>query len=526
MKNTLTFFALILFVFAGRVFGQPAGSLDLTFNGTGKVVYDRDKMDVYQDVKVQNDGKIIAVGISYTPSYSSVIEVSRYLTDGSFDPSFGTGGHFNYSTGIETGANKCIINDDSTILVCGYTTDYATYSMFILKLKADGTLDPSFGTNGVCIAETSPAEKNVFGMTMQGDGKILLAGYSVNGDYRNAPVLLRFTASGALDTSFGTNGIATIPVTESDNDFSAVAVQSDGKIVAAGHISNGLSWFSLLIARFDTSGALDAGYGTAGVVNMNLNNVDDEFFGMKLTSENEAILTGFTVSQSNMYYHLLLMKFDVNGQPVTSFGTNGSVVYGNVPYTVGNSMALQADGKILIAGCTGQLQPSNNDWALWRFNSNGSPDAGFGTNGLVTTDFFGNADEALGIALHLDKIVLAGKTRNATDYLDFAVARYDNDFNVLVPVTSAAQDISIFPNPVKCNGTLRLDFEFQQSGNITLEILNFTGSVTAIIPLGDQIAGPHSIKIGLPFGISAGMYFLRIKGSLSGDKTMKLIVTD
>jgi len=273
MKNTLIIIIAVLTTFCGQVSGQPAGTLDLTFNGTGKVVYNKDNMDLYTDVKVQTDGKIVAVGTSYTPTWSAVIEVTRYLADGSFDPAFGAGGHFNFSGGIETGAYKCIIKDDGKILIGGYTTDYATYSMLLLQLNEDGTPDISFGTNGVVLENIGPGENIINALAVQDDGKILAAGYSQNTEYKNVPVILRFSASGVRDNAFGTDGLASIPITEIDNDFSAIRIQSDGKIVAAGHISNGMSWFSLLVARFNTDGLLDTGYGTDGIINLNLGNV-------------------------------------------------------------------------------------------------------------------------------------------------------------------------------------------------------------------------------------------------------------
>jgi len=524
MKNTLIIIIAVLTTFCGQVSGQPAGTLDLTFNGTGKVVYNKDNMDLYTDVKVQSDGKIVAVGTSYTPTWSAEIEVTRYLVDGSFDLTFGTGGHFNYSGGIETGAYKCIIKDDGKILIGGYTTDYATYSMLLLQLNEDGTPDISFGTNGVVLENIGPGENIINALAVQDDGKILAAGYSQNTEYKNVPVILRFSATGVRDTAFGTDGLASIPITEIDNDFSAIRIQSDGKIVAAGHISNGMSWFSLLVARFNTDGLLDTGYGTDGIINLNLGNVDDEFYDLQLTPDDEAILAGFTVSQGDLFYHLLLMKFDASGFPDISFGLDGYTIVGEVPYTFGDAMVLQTDGKILIAGCTGGLMPANNDWALWRFSADGNLDPDFGTNGVVTTEFFGNADEALGIALYQDKIILAGKTRNATDYLDFAVARYTNDLGVSVRETSSNTEFSVSPNPVKLNGTVYINYELNEPGNFSIDVVNVTGTSVMTVPVGNQTAGRHQFQFDLPSSFSAGVYFMKIKGSQNWHEYTKLIV--
>jgi uncharacterized delta-60 repeat protein len=281
-----------------------------------------------------------------------------------------------------------------------------------------------------------------------------------------------------------------------------------------------------LIARFDADGNLDGSYGAGGVVNLNLNNVDDEFYDMQLTGNKDLVLTGFTVSQADIYYHLLVMKFDSTGQPFTSFGDHGKVIFGDVPYTFGDAMVIQPNGKILVAGCTGDLMPANNDWALWRFNADGSPDTGFGTNGLVTTDFFGNADEALGIALWSDKIILAGKTRNAGNALDFAVARYVNDVNVSVQEIPGLQSFSVSPNPVRRSGTLDLNYELKQPGNLTLEVLGATGNSILKLPPGKQAAGKHSYRFQLPPDVPSGILYFRIGGIQVTKKTVKVVVID
>jgi hypothetical protein len=170
--------------------------------------------------------------------------------------------------------------------------------------------------------------------------------------------------------------------------------------------------------------------------------------------------------------------------------------------------------------------PGNNDWAVWRYNADGSPDADFGTNGIVITEFFGNADEALGIALYQDKIIVAGKTRNATDYLDFAVARYENDFNVSVPASKEAVKLTVMPNPVKKNGTVRLNYNLTEAGNVTIEIVNVTGVTVFRCQMGTQAAGTQSAEIKIPSNIRSGVYFVRISGSKQAFSSTRLIISE
>ncbi|NVO20038.1 MAG: hypothetical protein HXX13_10080 [Bacteroidetes bacterium] len=529
MSNPFTIIVLVLFIFSNRLSSQNiAGTLDLTFQSNGKAIYDKDQFDVYQDVKVQPDGKIVAVGSSMGLDYIPYIMVTRYLENGNFDTAFGVEGHYSYSALIEDGAYKCLIRDNGKILIGGYSTNYTNWGALILQLNPDGTPDPTFGNFGVSYIDLGPGEDMVSAMQLLEDGKVLIAGYSENNEFKKVPVVARLTETGSLDTAFGTAGIAQIPVTEIDNEFSALCIQPDGKIVAAGHISNGTSWFSLLIARFDQDGNLDTAYGSDGIVNMNLNNVDDEFFDMNITETGEAILTGFTVSQTDYYYHLLVMKFDTTGKPVASFGDAGKVIMGNVPYTFGDAMMLQTDGKILVAGCTGELLPGNNDWALWRFNPDGSPDESFGTLGLTTTEFFGNADEALGIALYNDKIILAGKTRNATNYLDFAIARYTNDteYHLSVPDKLRVNNFSISPNPVKRNSSFILELNDDIDRGIRINLIDMKGNTTVLKPIFINMNGTKQVKVKLPGVINAGIYNLRISCKPNLTETCKLVVID
>ena len=191
------------------------------------------------------------------------------------------------------------------------------------------------------------------------------------------------------------------------------------------------------------------------------------------------------------------MKLDNSGYPALSFGLSGYTIWGDVPYTFGDAMALQPDGKILIVGSTGQLLPDNNDWALWRFNADGNIDNTFGTDGVTTTEFFGNADEALGIALYQDKIIVAGKTRNATNYLDFAVAEYNNDnyFNVSATEHVKAMNCSVSPNPVMQNGKVSIQYELNQTEDIYIELVTNTGTSALVLQVGKQNADKEPVHV-------------------------------
>jgi uncharacterized delta-60 repeat protein len=519
--------ALCLFMLAGiRISAQDAGALDLSFNGNGTLVTDNGFLDLYTDVCIQDDGKIIAVGMSYDNIYAATIQVVRLKDNGTLDPSFGSGGVFTYHLNYETDAYACMIKDDGTILVAGITTDVlGAFAMIVLHLDQSGALISSFGNQGVAYIDLGPGEDIAYDITLQEDQKILLAGYSSNDIFLNAPVIVRLNADGSLDETFGNNGVATIPVTEMDNEFSCLQVQEDGKIVAAGHISNGLSWFSLLVARFDTTGNLDTTFGTQGLINLNLNNVDDEFFDLVIAPDHSLILSGFTTTPGSLDYHLLLMKFDAQGAADEHFGIQGKVILDDIPYMVGNALVLQPDGKILVAGTSGQKMPMDNDWAIWRFNSAGTQDETFGTSGTTLTNFFDEPDEALGIAIIGDKIVVAGKARNGSESFNYAVARYMNDISVSIPETDQPTGFDISPNPAGKSETMNLSYRAMHPEALELSIFDLKGRKVSALPIQQATEGFKTFSFSLPLHIEAGTYVLKLAGT-SYTATKKLVILE
>jgi uncharacterized delta-60 repeat protein len=512
-----------------ETFSQDAsGNLDVTFNGTGMVIQNNGFLDLYQDAKMTPDGKIVAVGTSYDATYASDIQVSRYLDNGSPDPAFGTDGVFRFHLGYETGGYACHVKDDGTILVAGISMDnFGGFEMVLLRLTDKGVLDEAFGDNGVARYDYGEGEDIAYAMAVQQDGKILLAGHIRNAEFRFVPAIVRFTEEGILDATFGDNGLAVIPVTESDNEFAGIQVQPDGKIVAAGHISNGLSWFSLLLARFDESGTLDPSFGDNGIVNMNIGNVDDEFFDLRLTSGGEIVATGFTTSQDDLNFHLLVMKFDGSGVPVPGFGQDGMIILGETSYNVGYALEILPDDKIVVAGSSGEKAPGNSDWGIWKFNADGSPDLSFGTGGLVTTDGgSGQFDEALGIAVQADgKLVTAGKFR-INDNIDFAVCRYLNDLTVSVPELPVQNQVQVLPNPAGKNGMVNIVMQVPETQAIRIELFNVAGKVVMQRSLGMQPAGLVISPLSLSPGIPSGPYILRISGSKSLSATHRFLVVE
>ena len=428
----------MMLMLSNASFAQHAGDLDLSFNGDGYYRLDfYANTDVVNDIAVQANNKIIAVGTAFTAAWNVDLKIIRLNEDGTLDATFGDAGVVTYAPDgmsyYEAHAMAVTILADGKILVAGGVLNSdGNLNVLLIKLNSDGSFDNTFGTGGISQTALGTAASIAEDVIIDTDGKILIAGQSDNSDFRHAPTIARFNSDGSLDLTFATDGFTQLPVVSSDNEYSSICLQSDGKIVVSGHYASSSWVYVTLIARYNTDGTLDATFGTDGTAMVNLNDFDDEFFGMGINSNNEIIVGGFTTGMTS--YDMLLMKYDQNGALVTTFGDNGMVVYNHnsTAYNVIYDLTIQADNKIVAVGSSGELAPGNNDWAILRFNDDGSLDNTFGSDGITTTDFFGEQDEAQSVALcGNDKIYVGGKTLNSSvGVRDFTVARYTNDLHV------------------------------------------------------------------------------------------------
>lgn len=298
-----------------------------------------------------------------------------------------------------------------------------------------GNLDPTFGSAGIASAPGGSS-----GVRLQPDGKILSAG-NVYGSGVDAVSVGRLTADGAVDASFGVGGVGTVRVGGQFESGCCVALQSTGKVVVVG--SQMFSPAAAIAARFTTTGALDS--GSTG-------------FGNKTGSGKNATAIGYTFATNIRTYTsvvvqatdnkvlaagvygdsvndtLVVVRYSADGVLDKTFGFGGSVampIGANVPDNHKLSLALQADGKIVVTGSAAGID-GVPDLFVTRLNTNGTKDTTFGGTGSVRLDVDGatsaSIERARGVAIQPDgKIVVVGNvnygTQSNTQHV--IVARYN-----------------------------------------------------------------------------------------------------
>lgn len=401
------------------------GTLDTTFNGSGKLVTSVGGTERGQVVRIQPDGKIVVAGYTYsgsTPNYDFVIV--RYNADGTTDTTFGVNGVRVVDFGnTDDRATSMLLQADGKILVGGrtYTSVADDWNFALVRLNADGSLDTSFSGDAKITKDLGGSDV-VYSLAIS-NNKVVAGGFSNRGgDFDFA--LIRYNLSdGSLDTTFNspTNYVVTDFGGGSSDAAYALAVQADGRIVAAG-----TSGGDVALARYNTNGTLDTAFGTSGLKKTSVGGT--EAARTVLINGTDIVIAGDTDNAATQ--ELLVVRYQSDGTLRTSFGTSG-VVKTDVANTndFGYGLVLQPDGKMVVGGYAGV------DFVVVRYTNLGALDETFGTagSGKVTTHFSGSsADAAYFLSQQPDgKLIAVGSTNGNGD---IALARYHDaggNFGVL-----------------------------------------------------------------------------------------------
>ena len=466
MQKIAIFFTLILFLlllsFQLPTIAYQSGerNLDNTFGIGGKVITPfSSEFDAANAVAIQSDGKIIAAGQGGNSQTNDTdFALARYNQDGTLDGSFGTGGKVLFDVGgLGDIIESIALQPAGKIVAAGASFTANNFDFSLAQFNSNGTPDTSFGNGGKVITDFVGNEDRAFAMVLQPDGKIVVAGHTTDANQNLDFALVRYNATGTLDSTFGNGGKVILDFAGSVDQAFALVRQPDGKLIAGGLAINPATIQSnFALARFQTNGALDATFGSGGKV-MTLVNDGSLIASLALLADGKLLAGGSTFTpnkghQPNLPEHgtetqdFALARYNANGSLDSSFGEMGIVTtdFTGEDDEIG-AITVQTDGRIIAVGGTvvghrelttakwtilrkpfapldGDLDPT--DFALARYDANGILDASFGLNGKVTTKLADDVNIAFSVALQTDgRIVAAGRAgtnRNA----DFALARY------------------------------------------------------------------------------------------------------
>jgi len=413
--------------------GLPAlaasGDLDSTFDGDGKVITIMPHKGWLNQLAFQTDGKILAAGFDGSGDVTD-FAVNRYNVDGSLDTTFGPNG-----TGIVTtdfpGASSDLdfarsisLQSNGKIVLGGSGgNDFG-----LARYNPDGTLDTGFGSGGLVTTDFNSG-LDVIRAVMLRPARILVAGYTAT-DGVNDWALAAYRSSGLLDASFGGGGKVVTDMGGNDQARGAVLVPG-GKIVVVGYTKFGQGVQDFAVARYNSDGTLDTSFGPNGNGKVTTDlGAGDVARAVVLQSDGKIIAGGYTGSGGGLSRpdgrdvgEFAMVRYDTDGSVDTSFGVGGIVITDMGGADHARGIALQSDGKIVLAG--NSRVGLDDQFAVARYYPDGSLDTTFGLDGKVITDMGTNGDGARDVKVQLDgKILLGGIVSAAGGGFEFAMARY------------------------------------------------------------------------------------------------------
>ena len=364
---------------------------------------------------------VIAIAMLMTSTPPTRVEAAS----GDLDTSFAVGGKVTTDFFHEGDfATAIAIQGDGKIVAAGGAFTGVTFTDFaLIRYNIDGSLDASFGSGGKVTTDFGNAEVAT-AVAIQGDGKIVAAGRTFNISTGTLDfALARYNSDGSLDATFGAGGKVTTDFSSFD-EVKAMAIQGDGKIVVAGTSLNPGTGLDFTLARYNSDGSLDATFGTGGKVTTDFFHNNDLAWAVVIQGDGKIVAAGEAVP--TLFSDFALARYNSDGSLDATFGAGGKVTtdfFGSVDEAFG--VAIQGDGKIVAVG-RAPAPVTIDNFGLARYNIDGSLDATFGSGGKVVTDFFGGPDFANAVAIQGDgKIVAAGSASSSGTREDFALARYN-----------------------------------------------------------------------------------------------------
>lgn len=394
----LTVFSSFIVMLSHVNLAAAPGDLDPTFGVGGKTIMPVKGWLIVNRTLPQADGKLLTIGFDDGPGERFSF---RHSGNGAVDATFRMFGiPYNVDFldfAIQSNLKILAVRDEGYVVDGNYRSAFGLY-----RFNSDGTIDPSFGTNGIVntqIANNSFARH----IALQSDGKIVVAGlstdnlipYPILGGPSYKRTIVRYYPNGVIDETFGNNGIVT-----SNDESCRPYLQPDDKLLCRTPNT---------LIRYDRYGAPDIEFGTNGIIF-----VGPDSGGLAIQA-NGKILVGVSENTQTS-----IQRYMPNGTADTTFGTNGAITIPNSTW----ALAVQRNGKVISAG------DLNGSFAISRYNQNGTVDTGFGTNGNVITTF----ENASGSQIHDlflqpdNKIVASGSVAFGSFYNSSpAIVRYLND---------------------------------------------------------------------------------------------------
>jgi uncharacterized delta-60 repeat protein len=392
--------------------------------------------------KIQTDGKIVASGISFNGQNYDLV-VIRYNTNGTLDTSFSNDGILTKDIGSNSFDRSTIaIQNNGKINIAGTYRNNSAIDFAIIQLNNDGTFDNSFSDDGIQTTDFGGLDE-VLCMAIQNDGKILVAGKSTFLLEYPEVSIARYNTNGTSDASFNGDGLFTTNFEQGSVNANSISIKSDGEIILVGEYDDTISNIDVLVLKLTNNGNLDSTFSEDGIQIIDIAGSTDRAFSCALQTNGKIIITGTSIV--GLSYDIALLRLSSDGSLDTTFSDDGiQTIDISTSNDYGYSVAIQSDGKILVAG--NYLGNSNSTIFVLRTNSDGTLDTSFSGDGIlaVNPNIGSNFCNSI-ISQNDEKFLITGTSFSGTNY-DITTMRFNNTTLNFQSFTDA-NSIALYPNP-------------------------------------------------------------------------------
>ena len=391
---------------------------------------------------------------------------------GDLDPQFGNGGKVTTDFGNDDYGFAVALQSDGKIVTAGQSGIYPLFHSALTRYNRNGSLDQTFGSGGKVIAALDAGGDQLVAIALQPDGKIVAAGSLIQNNGQTAFLVARFNPDGSLDQTFGSGGSTATTFNDPSTAANDLALQPDGKIILVG--VSGAGFYSELndfaLARYNADGSLDQSFGNGGKFKTHFPgvfNTGSTAGAVVLQADGKLVVAG-SYKNEGTPHEFALARYNVDGSLDATFGSGGKLTTkAGIGDAFASAVTLQRDGRIVLAGYSEDTQ--DHDFALACYSTSGTLDQSFGNGGLVATDFSGSTDDiAYALAVQRDgKLIVGGRTGEYPAFV-FGLARYGSNGQLDQSFGSGGKVATDFGNNDQAYAVA-----LQRNGKIVLAGLSF-----------------------------------------------------
>ena len=466
------------------------GSMDTTFGDEGVVITDFDgNIDLGWAVVQQDDDKLIVAGTTSPDNGNSFYPyLVRYMPDGALDPDFGVDGKLiaDYTEGYSDSMDL-FIDGFQNIIIAGIFIEEQSYRYKVARYDSAGILDSSFGINGVLTVPTGYGSK----MVLLLDNSFLFLKFKNSAEMS----FYHYLENGTLNTDFGVEGIATSAFDGGIFRLMEMKIDGEGNILVLG-TRNIVLAADIILMKFQSDGYLNTSFGNNGIATKTIdamNPMNSSSAGFDFTNDGKIMVAGSSgacLNENHSIRQPFFLKYNSNGLPDTTFGDNGTVLLPISGFEI-SQLLIQANQKMVV---TGHVQDcfEGSHYMIERYYSDGNLDYSFGGGPSIEFDYSKSIFQDDG------KIVGVGSTPWFTGNEDIVLFRQNNDPLSILQFQS--QRIMVYPNPSQGIFNVERNFNLEKEA---YQITDVTGKTIAKGELDDK-----QTQIDLT-SIQSGVYFLK-----------------